>query len=103
MYPYRSIFLGVVNKEETGMQGNIKEKAGLLMASLMCTIMLSPVCSMAQEVAAMTPVPVPGDWWKWPLILLGVTFVMGIIAVLGGVGGGVLYVPIMSGFFPFPY
>jgi hypothetical protein len=26
---------------------------------------------------------------------------MGILAVLGGVGGGVLYVPIISGFFPF--
>ena len=35
------------------------------------------------------------------MILLGVTFVMGIFAVLGGVGGGVLYVPIISGFFPF--
>ena len=40
-------------------------------------------------------------WWFWPLILLVVTFVMGIFAVLGGVGGGVLYVPIISGFFPF--
>jgi uncharacterized membrane protein YfcA len=40
-------------------------------------------------------------WWVWPLILLVVTFVMGIFAVLGGVGGGVLYVPIISGFFPF--
>ena len=40
-------------------------------------------------------------WWAWPLILLGVTFVMGIVAVLGGVGGGVLFVPIISGFFPF--
>ncbi len=83
------------------MQKNYKEKAGLFMASLVCTIILSPAWSMAQEVAAMTPVPVPGDWWKWPVILLGVTFVMGIIAVLGGVGGGVLYVPIMGGFFPF--
>ena len=26
---------------------------------------------------------------------------MGIVAVLGGVGGGVLFVPIISGFFPF--
>ncbi len=26
-------------------------------------------------------------WWMWPLILLIVTFIMGIIAVLGGVGG----------------
>ncbi|MBW2345111.1 MAG: sulfite exporter TauE/SafE family protein [Deltaproteobacteria bacterium] len=40
-------------------------------------------------------------WWFWPLLLLIVTFVMGIFAVLGGVGGGVLFVPIISGFFPF--
>jgi hypothetical protein len=40
-------------------------------------------------------------WWAWPLILLIVTFIMGIAAVLGGVGGGVLFVPIISGFFPF--
>lgn len=40
-------------------------------------------------------------WWAWPLILLIVTFVMGILAVLGGVGGAVLYTPIIGGFFPF--
>ncbi len=40
-------------------------------------------------------------WWFWPLVLLIVTFVMGVFAVLGGVGGGVLFVPIISGFFPF--
>ncbi|MDH4317423.1 MAG: hypothetical protein OEV64_03445, partial [Desulfobulbaceae bacterium] len=40
-------------------------------------------------------------WWLMPVILFFVTFVMGVIAVLGGVGGGVLYVPIISGFFPF--
>lgn len=40
-------------------------------------------------------------WWFWPLLLLVVTFVMGVFAVLGGVGGGVLFVPIISGFFPF--
>ena len=39
--------------------------------------------------------------WFWPTILFVVTFVMGVFAVLGGVGGGVLYVPIISGFFPF--
>lgn len=42
-----------------------------------------------------------GPWWQWPIILFVVTFVMGIVAVLGGVGGGVLFVPIISGFFPF--
>ncbi len=86
------------------MQQNRKEKIGMLFASLVCTLMLSPAWALASEVAAAVPV-VPavadGDWWKWPIILLVVTFVMGIIAVLGGVGGGVLFVPIISGFFPF--
>jgi len=40
-------------------------------------------------------------WWIWPLVLFIVTFIMGVLAVLGGVGGGVLFVPIISGFFPF--
>jgi len=40
-------------------------------------------------------------WWVWALVLFVVTFVMGILAVLAGVGGGVLFVPIISGFFPF--
>ena len=40
-------------------------------------------------------------WWFWPLILFVFCFGLGIIAVLAGVGGGVLYVPLVSGFFPF--
>jgi uncharacterized protein len=40
-------------------------------------------------------------WWIWPLVLFVVTFLLGIAAVLGGVGGGVLFVPIIGGFFPF--
>jgi uncharacterized membrane protein YfcA len=42
-------------------------------------------------------------WWMWPLALLVLTFVMGILAALGGIGGGVLYVPIVSAFFPFHF
>ncbi len=40
-------------------------------------------------------------WWGWPLLLFVVSFVLGIVAVMGGVGGGVLFVPIVGGFFPF--
>ncbi len=40
-------------------------------------------------------------WWYWPIVLFVVTLIMGVFAVLGGVGGGVLFVPIISGFFPF--
>ena len=40
-------------------------------------------------------------WWAWPLLLFATTFLMGIVAVVGGIGGGVLFVPIVGGFFPF--
>lgn len=67
-----------------------------LMFILLCS---SPAMAVAGEAGA------SGSnhpaWWFWPLVLLIVTFVLGIFAVLGGVGGGVLYVPIISGFFPF--
>jgi len=40
-------------------------------------------------------------WWVWPLAVFFVCFVLGMIAVPAGIGGGVLFVPIVSGFFPF--
>lgn len=40
-------------------------------------------------------------WWGWPLSLFVVCFALGIVAVPAGVGGGVLFVPIVGGFFPF--
>ena len=39
-------------------------------------------------------------WWFWPVALLFFCFILGIIAVMAGVGGGVLFVPLVSGFFP---
>jgi uncharacterized membrane protein YfcA len=68
---------------------------------LLLVIVLAPVVALASDG---TVAGTGGDavaWWVWPLVLLVVTFVMGIVAVLGGVGGGVLFVPIISGFFPF--
>jgi len=40
-------------------------------------------------------------WWAWPLLLFVICFVLGIVAVPAGVGGGVLFVPIVGGLFPF--
>jgi uncharacterized membrane protein YfcA len=45
--------------------------------------------------AAATP------WWLWALALFVVSFAIGVVAVVAGVGGGVLFVPIVGGFFPF--
>jgi uncharacterized protein len=40
-------------------------------------------------------------WWGWALLLFVFSFVLGIIAILAGVGGGVLFVPLVSSLFPF--
>ncbi|HEX5476513.1 MAG TPA: sulfite exporter TauE/SafE family protein [Burkholderiales bacterium] len=40
-------------------------------------------------------------WWVWPIALFAITFLLGIVAVVAGIGGGVLFVPIVAGFFPF--
>jgi len=40
-------------------------------------------------------------WWFWPAWLFIFTFVVGLIAPVSGVGGGVLFVPIATAFFPF--
>ena len=42
-------------------------------------------------------------WWGWALILFAFTLVLGVVAVITGVGGGVLYVPIVSALFPFHF
>ena len=43
----------------------------------------------------------PLPWWVWPLALFVACFLMGIVAVPAGIGGGTLFVPIVGGFFPF--
>jgi len=79
------------------------KKWGGILCILFCTFLtlfLLTEPAFASDPAAAAP-PAEHAWWFWPLILFVVTFLMGIFAVLGGVGGGVLYVPIISGFFPF--
>ena len=42
-----------------------------------------------------------GAWWVWPLALFVACFLIGIVAVPAGIGGGTLFVPLIGGFFPF--
>jgi len=75
--------------------------------SISIIMMLLLICMFGTafgEGNAANPVAAAGSstpWWIWPLSLFVVTFILGILAVLGGVGGGVLFVPIIGGFFPF--
>ena len=54
-------------------------------------------CSSAATAADAAAAP----WWFWPLALFAVTLLLGVVAVLAGVGGGVLFVPIVDALFPF--
>ena len=57
--------------------------------------------SHASDSQATTSSSIQSMWWYYPLILFILSFFLGVFAVLAGVGGGVLYVPIVSGFLPF--
>jgi uncharacterized membrane protein YfcA len=67
--------------------------------SLLAFILSCPPVAAAAEQTATTAAGNP--WWLWPVILFFFCLVLGILAVMAGVGGGVLYVPLVSGFFPF--
>ncbi len=77
------------------------------MACACAFLLSSPLGAVASEAVphavAATASPA-GDgmpWWFWPIILFVFCFILGVIAVLAGVGGGVLYVPLVGGFFSF--
>ncbi|OQX29589.1 MAG: hypothetical protein B0D92_03050 [Spirochaeta sp. LUC14_002_19_P3] len=40
-------------------------------------------------------------WWGWLLLLFGFCFLLGILAAAAGIGGGILYLPIVGTLFPF--
>lgn len=75
-----------------------------LIAALMVLFLIEGAWVLASDGAVKEVAGSAGSgmqWWMWPLILLIVTFALGVVAVLGGVGGGVLFTPIVGGFFPF--
>jgi uncharacterized membrane protein YfcA len=65
---------------------------------LILLVLPSPVLAMGNS-----PEAIEWAWWFWPLLLFGVCFLLGIVAVPAGVGGGVLFVPIVSSLFPFHF
>jgi uncharacterized protein len=71
------------------------------LASIPARLLALAALVIVPSVAWAAPAGSVLPWWAWPLILFGTTFLMGIIAVVGGIGGGVLFVPIVGGFFPF--
>jgi hypothetical protein len=79
---------------------NIRVRSvGWFFGSLMIFFLSCPALAAATEEATGAAAGYP--WWFWPVILFFFCLILGILAVMAGVGGGVLYVPLVSGFFPF--
>ncbi len=63
--------------------------------ALACGLALASASAHAAGAAAVAA------WWVWPLGLFVTCFLIGIVAVPAGIGGGTLFVPIVGSFFPF--
>jgi uncharacterized membrane protein YfcA len=63
---------------------------------LLLVFLVSPALA-ADSVVPASNLP----WWFWPMALFATCFLIGIVAVPAGIGGGTLFVPIIGGFFPF--
>ncbi len=79
----------------------MEKKLKFCIIALFSVLLVAAFITPALADGALTAEADTHAWWFWPLVLFVTTFIMGIFAVLGGVGGGVLFVPIVSGFFPF--
>jgi hypothetical protein len=86
-----------VRREKSGMLKSVK----VLIFVLMIVLITNSVFAATGNVEGVMDANLVTAWWFWPLVLLILSFVLGILAVMAGVGGGVLYVPIVSGFLPF--
>lgn len=71
-----------------------------LVSILVPLFALVPETLFAAEAASATAAATM-PWWGWAIVLFFFSLLLGIVAALGGVGGGVLFVPIVSALFPF--
>ncbi len=68
-----------------------------ILLAVLVVVFFFPLTATASEADEATGIPS----WSWLVILFAFSFLLGIIAIMTGLGGGVLFVPIVSGFFPF--
>jgi uncharacterized membrane protein YfcA len=76
----------------------VRQRRTRTFAALALTGASDAVLAAAPQAAALS-----AAWpaWVWPLALFLACFLMGLIAVPAGIGGGTLFVPLVSSFFPF--
>lgn len=90
------------------MSSTLPRHSLLLLGGLTLLAVLAPAQAAELAQAAQATLPATDaapasamPWWFWPLALFVTCFLIGIVAVPAGIGGGTLFVPIVGGFFPF--
>jgi uncharacterized membrane protein YfcA len=78
---------------------NIRARSAVYAVMAWLFLVSFPLVTFAAEQTAVGGATKP--WWFWPVVLFFFCLILGVLAVMAGVGGGVLYVPLVSGFFPF--
>lgn len=71
-----------------------------ILRGLLLILMFFTLPAYAADSASVVPTSTM-PWWFWPLALFVTCFLIGLVAVPAGIGGGTLFVPIIGGFFPF--
>lgn len=79
----------------------LQNTGALLKANVMLLLLTLSLFTVGAFAAENLPTASTMPWWGWALALFVTCFFLGIVAVPSGVGGGVLFVPIVGGFFPF--
>jgi len=90
------VHTGPIMKSANLLASPIKTQLIYLLATFVLMLAAGPAMAADGSVA-----PQGMPWWFWPLALFLTCFLIGIIAVPAGIGGGTLFVPIIGGFFPF--
>lgn len=78
-----------------------KDTIGTLLACLPLLLFLCAAVpeGVSADVTNSTPTPFLETWWLWPAGFFMISFGLGILSVLGGVGGGLLYLALITAFF----
>ncbi|MBE7420278.1 MAG: sulfite exporter TauE/SafE family protein [Ideonella sp.] len=80
--------------------GGARRRAAIVGAARRRTLAGAALLLLAASAHATGPADA-APWWVWPLALGAACFLIGIVAVPAGIGGGTLFVPIVGSFFPF--
>jgi len=96
-----------MNHKEEGRIRTMRRRSAAILILLVTVFLLFLAMTAFAVASTETPSTIAAvasadvAWWVWPLVLFTVTFLMGILAILGRVGVGLLFVPIIACFFPF--